>query len=497
MNLKSDMQDLKLSPSGKLSLSGTKCPIREMDIILCSFSIFFLFSFTTAGSAKDKKSGSPVSIYSQNPYYFQDTKGKPFMFIGDYTWETFSGKNFDYEKMFDALKSRGLNLARVWLWWGCEELPAGDGFPDENKLHIEPFLREGPGLANDGKPKYNLDKFNPAFFERLVHFCKAADRRGITLQLMMMDAWMLKKGHLWPLHAFNRNNNVNKVDGDPNNTGKGIDGQQGFCSMGNPRAMEYQKAYIRKVVETVNRFRNIYFEIANENFYSEEWELALCDFIKTIELEMPNQHMTIRRDFPSHHYVVQKWDPLTVHQGIMEKRTLSVPLLFDTDWEINENDDEVRKAAWSAVASGGHFSYMDDAMLFRTDTVIKDKRAALHKQIDYIAGFMKKLKPWDMTPDDSPVKSGLSFAMASKNELFAYLPAGGEVVLDLSAMEGRTSARWYNPLNGKYGKKFRLTATQPTTLQAPDENDWVLLIKSKCLYPHLKGQTIAAENPDR
>ena len=291
---------------------------------------------------------------------------------------------------------------------------------------------------------------------------------------------MLKKGHLWPLHAFNRNNNINKVDGDPNNTGRGTDGKQGFCSMGNPKALEYQKAYIRKVVETVNSFDNVYFEIANENFYSEEWELTLCDFIKKIELDMPKQHMTIRRDFPSHHYVVQKWDPLTIHNGIIEKRSLKVPLLFDTDWEINENGDEVRKAAWSAVASGGHFSYMDDAMQFRTDTAaVENKRAVLHKQIDYLAKFMKKRKPWTMTPDDSIVKSGFSFVMANNHELFAYLPSGGEIILDLSTMQGKISAEWYNPLSGKFGKKFSIKGEPKTTFIAPDTNDWVLLLKSK------------------
>ena len=448
-------------------------------ILICFLFSICIFSIQMICSAAEKKPSSVISIYPQNSYYFQDTKGKPFMFVGDYTWETFSGVNSDYVKMFDSLKSRGLNLARVWLWWGCEELPANKSFPFNKKIHIEPYLREGPGLANDGRPKYNLDKFNPAFFSRLTEFCKAADKCGINLQLMMMDAWMIKHDYLWRLNAYNRDNNINNVNGDPQNTKMGTDGKQGFCSMGNPKVMEYQKAYIRKVVETVNRFDKIYFEIANENYYSEEWELALCDFIKEIELEMPNQHLTIRRDFPSHSYVVQKWDPVEVHKGIMGKRNLKVPLLFDTDWIINKNDNEVRKAAWSAVASGAHFSYMDDAMEFRKDSIIKDKRAALHKQIDYIAKFMKLLKPWEMTPDDSLVKSGLSFAVANDKILFAYLPDGGEVKLDLTAMKGKPQARWYNPLTGEFGPEFSVDRKPETQFIAPNNNDWALLVKSK------------------
>ena len=432
-----------------------------------------LFFFTTEG----KKPESPVRIDPANPYYFLDTKGKPLMLIGDYTWETFSGVSSDYDKFFKSLKSRGLNLARVWLWWGCEELPSGNSFPADKKLHIEPFLREGPGIANDGRSRYNLDKFNPVFFERLTDFCKVADKNGINLQLMMMDAWMIKHDYLWKLNAFNAANNVNGVDGDPAKTTRGTDKKNGFCSMGNPGAMKFQKAYIRKVVETVNSFKKLYFEIANENYYSEEWELTLCDYIKELEKSMPNQHMTIRRDFPSHSYVIQKWDPATVHKGIMDKRYMKVPLLFDTDWIINENDDQVRKAMWSAVASGGHFSYMDDAMDFYPDSVFQDKRAALHRQIDIMAGLMKKLKPWKMIPDDSLVKSGLVFVMAGDEKLFAYLPAGGSVTINIPGNKAKISTEWYDPLTGKLIPGIEKISAGETVFTAPDKNDWALIVK--------------------
>ena len=441
------------------------------------FSIALLISEFFFFTAEGKKPELPVRIDPDNPYYFLDTKGKPLMLLGDYTWETFSGVNSDYDKFLRSLRSRGLNLARVWLWWGCEELPSGYSFPADKKLHIEPFLREGPGLANDGRPKYNLDKFNPDFFERLVDFCNLADKYGINLQLMMMDAWMIKHAYLWKLNAFNAANNVNGVDGDPAKTTKGTDGKNGFCSMGNPEAMEYQKAYIKKVVETVNSFKKIYFEIANENYYNEEWELTLCDYIKEIEKPMPNQHMTIRRDFPSHSYVVQKWDPLTVHKGIMEKRNLNVPLLFDTDWIINKNDNEVRKAMWSSVTSGAHFSYMDDAVVFYRDSVFNDTRAALHKQIDLMAALMKKLKPWEMLPDDSLVKSGLAFAMTGDDKLFAYLPKGGTVKINMPSKNTDISTKWFDPLSGKLFAGKEKVNTGETIFTAPDSNDWVLIVK--------------------
>jgi hypothetical protein len=344
-------------------------------------------------------------------------------------------------------------------------------------LHIEPFIREGSALANDGRPKYNLDKFNPAFFSRLDKMCTAAQKRGITLQLIMMDAWMIKHDYLYRLHAFNHDNNINGVDADPNGTTTGTDGDQGFCSTGNLKVINYQKTYIHKVIDTVNRFDNIYYEIANENYYNEEWELTLCKFIKETELKMPRQHMTIRLDFPSHSYVVQDWDPDSVHRGIMEKRTLKVPLIFDTDWMINDNDDDIRKTAWTAIASGGHFNYMDDSLNFRAKP-IEDKRANLHKQIDYLARFVKNLKPWEMVPDDSLVKSGSAYVLANKNMMFAYLPAGGSAEIDLSTMNGNTQAQWYNPQSGEFMPESIISGGAIVKVTAPSNKDWALLIKS-------------------
>lgn len=415
---------------------------------------------------------SPLSVSTESPYYFQDAGGKPLVLIGDYTWDIFSDKRFDYKRLFDTLQARGLNLARLWLWKMYE------WYPKDRSPNMIPYLRTGPGTANDGKPKYDLDKFNPAFFHRLKQVCNAARKRGIHLQLMLMDAWMLKHDYLWRLAAYNRNNNINHVDGDLGHTGVGTDGKRGFCSMGNPLLYRYQKAFVRKVVETVNRFDNVFFEIANENYYNEEWELSLCRYIKTIEHDMPKQHLTIRLDFPSHHYVVQSWDPATVHKKIMEKRALKVPLIFDTDWMITKDDNKVRKAAWSAIASGAHFDFMDGYFTYLKDSVIEDPIPALHRQIGYMARFIKKISPWNLLPCDSLIRKGKAFAMADTSMLFAYLPEGGMVTLNLSAMRNKTIGQWYNPRSGDFRERFPVNTKLDTQLNAPDKNDWVLLLQN-------------------
>jgi hypothetical protein len=122
---------------------------------------------------------------------------------------------------------------------------------------------------------------------------------------------------------------------------------------------------------------------------------------------------------------------------------------------------------------------MDDAMNFKKGKPAENKRAVLHQQIDHLVQFMSKLKPWEMSPVDSLVKSGFAFVLANHDMLFAFLPEGGEVELDLSALKGSPRAKWFNPLTGEFGKKFKPAAGPVAKLTAPDAGDWVLLIRSK------------------
>jgi hypothetical protein len=440
-----------------------------------SWIVPVLFALRIALLAAQAASGDgpPLRIDPDCPHYFQQPDGKPVVLIGDYTWGTFSDVDYDYKALFDRLKANGLNFARVWLWWGCEQFP-----PPDDKPHVEPFLRLGPGTANDGRPKYDLTRFNPAFFDRLRDLCVAAQRRGLFLQLITMDAWMLKHPELWKLHAMQCDNNINGVDGDPRNTGTGTDGHQGFCSVGNPKALAFQQAYLRKVVDAVNGCENVLIEVANENYYSAQWERHLCEFVRELERAKPRQHVLMPLDLLSHSSVVQNWDPRAIHAALLAKQALHQPLIFDTDWTINPKDDEVRQAMWTAILSGGHFNYMDDSLDYRAKPA-PDKRAALHRQISYLAAFVQPLKLWEMQPDDAPVKAGYAFVIASTNGLAAYLPHGGVVTLDLAKLTGALQARWFDPRGGSFSEPFGVDGGRAREFKALDENDWVLLLKRR------------------
>ena len=42
---------------------------------------------------------------------------------------------------------------------------------------------------------------------------------------------------------------------------------------------------------------------------------------------------------------------------------------------------------------------------------------------------------------------------------------------------GRQTARWFNPRKGQFGRAFAVDGGGARSFNAPDTNDWVLLIK--------------------
>ncbi|MBO3841572.1 MAG: hypothetical protein FGF48_04060 [Candidatus Brockarchaeota archaeon] len=108
---------------------------------------------------------------------------------------------------------------RMWAW----ECGAGGewlhGWSEDKRLvHPLPYRRASSG-------KFNLTEFDEEYFERLRSRVVAAGRQGIYVSIMLFQGWDVEsKGretNPFTQHPFNRNNNINDVDGDPYGTREG------------------------------------------------------------------------------------------------------------------------------------------------------------------------------------------------------------------------------------------------------------------------------------
>ena len=195
----------------------------------------------------------------------------------------------DYDEYLDFLTKHNHNFIRMWVWeqGGWDPWAAGH-------VIVEPvaYLRTGPGNALDGTPKYDLTKFNDEYLERLRSRVAAAQKRGIYVSIMLFQGWSVEKkgqvGNPWQGHPFNRANNVNGIDGDRNGDGQG---PEVHTLEAPPEILELQKAYVRRVIDTVNDLDNVLYEIGNEmHVGSAAWQYRMIEFIHDYEKTKPKQH---------------------------------------------------------------------------------------------------------------------------------------------------------------------------------------------------------------
>jgi hypothetical protein len=184
----------------------------------------------------------------------------------------------DFRAYLGFLKERGHNFVRLWRWEQFRSQVAGGAF--HFCMTPQPWPRSGPSTAKDGKPKFDLSAFDPAFFDRLRDYVIAAGDEGIYISVMLFEGFGLHlssppdnvEGH--PFHAAN---NVNGV---------GIASINDYQVLPlDPRVEALQEAYIRKVVDTVQDLPNVFYEVANES--SGGGSVDDPEFLKAIGLTEP------------------------------------------------------------------------------------------------------------------------------------------------------------------------------------------------------------------
>ncbi|MCK5271002.1 MAG: hypothetical protein KAJ52_00430, partial [Sedimentisphaerales bacterium] len=161
-------------------------------VLAVSFSMLFGSSLTAAdrkvfpGADQQEVRGTvgPLWVHPDNPRYFTDGSGRAVYLTGSHTWDTIVDmgqtdppQKFDFPVYLNWVKRLNHNFIRLWTWE-----PVTWDTASVNKQNIlltvapQPWIRTGPGKALDGKPKFNLDKFNPVYFDRLRNRVSAADK---------------------------------------------------------------------------------------------------------------------------------------------------------------------------------------------------------------------------------------------------------------------------------------------------------------------------------
>jgi hypothetical protein len=351
---------------------------------------------------------------------------------------------FDYAGYLNLLETNHHNFIRLWRWELTSHEP-------------QPWPRTGPGQALDGKPKFDLRQFNQPYFDRLRARVIAARDRGIYVSIMLFEDWIFmnkRPDHPLEQHPFHQDNNVSGVNGDPNGDGWGIE----IHTLRVPEVLEVQKAYVRKVVETVNDLDNVLYEICNEGLrHSRDWQYEMVRFVQSVEARMPKQHpvgmtsvgdmnedcLKSTADWTS--YGTTGWDqpkdPWTSDPPAADGQKVS---LLDTDhigWKIFIDDGAFPRAwVWQSFTRGHNTLLMQN--LADLPGWIAGRAA-----MGQTRRLAERLSLATMLPH--PELAATRYCLADPGRAYVvYLPEGGEVAVDLSAAPGRFTVEWIHAAEG-------------------------------------------------
>lgn len=449
------------------------------------------------------RTAAPLRVHADNPRYFADANGKVVYLTGSHTWTNFQDRGdidpppqLEYDVFLDFLDTHNHNFIRLWVWENATWAPWVEG---DFYFEPMPYERTGPGTALDGKPKFDLTKFNQDYFDRMRDRVQRADERGMYTAVMLFQGFSIEKktfdmGNPWPGHPFNGENNVNNIDGDLDGDDEGLE----IHTLQNPDVTALQEAYVRKVIDTLNDMDNVLWEITNESRgQSTEWQYHMINFIQEYETTKPKQHPV---------GMTAQW-PGGDNEDLFASRAEWISPFHEGGWRTDPPAAEGRKViiadtdhfgydfmleggsraqrawVWKSFTRGLNPVFMDPYLIPHEgrNAPVGDEVDPLWNPIRQAMGdtrmYAQRIDLVAMTPHGDLASSDYCLANPTVGgEYLVYMPEGGTVTVDLSGTPAELTVEWFNPETRETFNGDVVDGGHVRSFQAPFEGDAVLYL---------------------
>ena len=477
-------------------------------------------------TAQRSRASGPLRLGAANSIYFSDSNGKAVYLTGSHNWNNLQdaeppfltdadGKKlidpgsatypkFDFSDYLRFLVRENHNFTRLWTF---EEAAWVPWLIRKQTIQPLPYARTGPGTALDGKPKFNLTQFDQEYFDRLRSRVSAAGEQGIYVSVMLFQGCSIETKNTPPMtkpwrgHPFNRANNINGINGDPNGDDEGSETH----TLQIPEITAIQESYVRKAVAALNDLDNVLWEISNESSgSSKDWQYHMIDFIKRCEAGQPKQHpvgMTFcipgcenadLFDSPADWISPNstRKDDYSENPPAGDGRRV---IISDTDHL--EGVERDRAWVWKSFTRGLNPIFMDPVDLPQWSSI----RAAMGATL----AWAERMNLGDMRPHGDLASTGYCLANPGQEYLiYASLdvpwiesrrfirrlkrPARNirrllksKVTLDLSSHPAKFRVEWFNPCNGKITTGRSVNGGTKPSFTAPFRGDAVLYVRKE------------------
>lgn len=452
----------------------------------------FVLVATASVRGATKPVVEPLRLHPENPHYFL-FRGKPTVLIGSTEhYGAIINPGFDFVTYLDTLHAAGHNLTRevnglmfeaeeARLWRGGHQNPLSP----RPGVYLGPWARSStPGYYGGGN-KFDLNRWDENYFARLKDFVRAAARRGIVVEFnafyVMYDEGPVRGS--WVLNPLNARNNVNGVGNIP---------WKRYCTLDDKKVVAQQEALLRRTLNELNEFDNVYYEIVDEPYFSGSstaetaaWQDHLIEVFVDAERRLPNKHL-IAWNYANGHSLERRVNP---HVSVMNYHYCTPPAAVPLNWHHNRavGFDETpgiggvlpferRREAWAFLMSGGAtYDNLDPS--FATDDPTgsgmivqpdgKFDGREVRAQLGILKSFMDGIDFVHMAPRpfflrwEKPGNDEVYCLENPGNELVLYIKAGNKdagprkFVMDLvggpqtGLPAGEWSGYWLQPRTGE------------------------------------------------
>jgi hypothetical protein len=443
---------------------------RVGDIFVCALFWGIVINILLTSPVLAADTVRPIQLHPENGHYFL-WRGKPTILItsGEH-YGALLNRPFNYKKYFKTLASHGFNLTRTFSGAYCE--PVGAFKIKNNTLApatgqlICPWARSDTGGYANGGNKFDLKKWDRAYFKRLRDFVAEAKKRGVVVELVLFCPFY--EDGMWKLSPMNAVNNVNGI-GNMKRTE--------VYTLRDKKLLAVQDAMVRRIVRALRDFDNVYYEICNEPYFGGvtlEWQAHIAETIVKAEANFKAKHL-IAQNIANKSKKVTNPNP---HVSIFNFHYAKPPIAVTQNYGLNKviGDDETgfsgsepkayRLEGWDfIIAGGGLYDNLDYSFTvgFEDGTAKIDAPGGggpvFRKQLEILKDFINSFNFIWMKPDNSIIKAGIpnkatARALVQTGKAYAiYINGGNKSELVVELPRGEYRAEWLNTKTGKVDKK--------------------------------------------
>ncbi len=385
-------------------------------------------------------------------------------------------------------------------------------------FYEQPWARSGLGIACDGLTQYDLTKFNPWYFERIREFAQLSDQKGLIFYHSYYNQHaLLEQNAHYADFPWRPRNTIQETDLPEKHPAANA-----FYDTSHPLRQELHRLYIRKVLDEIGSFENVFHFTSQEYTGDSEFVKFWMDVIFEWENEKPGRNVKIGIGAPKDVIDEILADPeRKPHIKAIDLRYFWYKNNGEYFGAIGGNEDVGRKFSGTLIGKqsfptqiyrqtleyrlkypnkvlfhsvgkskefvisffmgGGSIAFANiqyDKRKVPKEYIAPKDTIPLQATYNFLKNNLAEVLP-KMSPNSEIVEvENANYALSSDDAILIYSLYGGKFTLDLTRTTGAYEGLWFNPDDGETIKLSNVVyGWQINELHTPSSADWLIYLK--------------------